>query len=66
MLGAQNVGKSSFIERITCKKAEEFSNNIISRILYVKIKNWGMLYEASKLECEWIKSLYAKGLYGFL
>ena len=39
MLGAQNVGKSSFIERITCKKAEEFSNNIISRILYVKIKN---------------------------
>ena len=37
MLGAQNVGKSSFIERITCKKA--VSNNIISRILYVKIKN---------------------------
>ena len=39
MLGAQNVGKSSFIERITCKKAEKYSNNINSRILYVKIKN---------------------------
>ena len=39
MLGAQNVGKSSFIERITYKKAEKYSNGIISRILYVKIKN---------------------------
>ena len=39
MLGASNVGKSSFIERITYKKAEKYSNGIISRILYVKIKN---------------------------